>query len=102
MADGEDRRPSWEGTDLGTWSPDQSVRLEVAEELLGLLCGWSAKRLRAEESAPRPDPEVVGRLRAQHEEYLQRSRELNGLDSSGVEQVIERYGPIARQILDRR
>jgi hypothetical protein len=102
VADNEDRRPSWEGIDLGTWSPDQSVRLEVAEELLGLLCGWSGEQLRAEESAPQPDPKMVELLRAQHEEYLQRSRELNGLDSSGVEQVIEQYGPIARQILERR
>jgi hypothetical protein len=46
VTDREDHRPSWEGIDLGRWSPDQSVRLEVAEELLGLLCGWLGEQLR--------------------------------------------------------
>jgi hypothetical protein len=101
MADPEDRRPSWEGIDLGQWSPDQSVRLEVAEELIGLLQGWSGERLRAEQSAAHPDPELIDRLRAQHEEYLKRGRELNGLDEAAVERIIEEYGPVAQHILGR-
>jgi hypothetical protein len=99
VADRADR-PAWEDIDLGQWSPDQSVRFEVAEEMLGLLCGWSGERLRRAESAAHPDPEQLGRLRAQHEEYLQRSRELNGQDDAGVQRTIEEYGPVARQILD--
>lgn len=101
MTDHEDDRPAWEGVDLGQWPPDQSVRFEVAEELLGLLRGWSGEQLRRAESATRPDPAAVARLRAQHEEYLERSRQLNGQDDLGVRQVIEEYGPVARQILGR-
>jgi hypothetical protein len=101
VADPEGHRPSWEGIDLGRWSPDQSVRLEVAEELLGLLRGWSGERLRAGQSAAHPDPELIDRLRAQHEEYLKLSRELNGLDEAGIERIIEEYGPAARRILGR-
>jgi hypothetical protein len=100
MADRDDQRPSWEGIELGRWSADQSVLLEVAEELLGLLCGWSGERLRVEQASAHPDPDLIERLRAQHEEYLARSRELNGLDSAGTRRIIDEYGPVARQILE--
>lgn len=72
MVDREDRRLSSEGVDIGRWSPDQSARLEVAEELLGLLCGWSGEQLRMEHAVPDPgpDPEKVEHFRAQHEEHL--------------------------------
>jgi hypothetical protein len=63
-----ERKLSWEDLDLGKWTLDQSVRLEVAEELMGLLCGWSGEQLRIEQDRENPDPDQVQRLltRAQH------------------------------------
>jgi hypothetical protein len=101
VADREDFRPSWQGIDLGQWSPGQPARFETAEEVLRLLCGWSGERLRRAEAAPHPDPDQVERLRAQHEEYLAASRQLNGQDAAGVQRIIDDYGPVARQILGR-
>jgi hypothetical protein len=101
MADHEGSRPSWDGIDLGQWSPGQPARFEVAEELLRLLSGWSGEQLRRAEAAARPDPALVERLRAQHEEYLARSRDLNGQDAAGLQRIIDEYGPVARQILGR-
>lgn len=101
MADQSEVRPSWEDIDLGPWSPDESVRLEVAEELLGLLCGWSGEQLRVEGASAHPDPQRLATLRAQHEDHLARERQLATLDDAGVRQVLDEYGPVARRLLGK-
>jgi hypothetical protein len=101
MTDQPEVRPSWEDLDLGQWSPDESIRLEVAEELLGLLCGWSGEQLRVEKSSAHPDPQRLAALRAQHEDHLARRRQLATLDDAGVRQVLEKYGPVARRLLGK-
>jgi hypothetical protein len=99
---GESRRkPPWEDLDLGKWTPDESVRLEVAEELMGLLCGWSSEQLRIEKSRENPDPEQVRRLLVQHEDYLARRRQLSSLDDAAIKRLLDEYGPLARRILGR-
>lgn len=101
MTDQPEARPSWEELDLGQWSPDESIRLEVAEELLGLLCGWSGEQLWAEEASANPDPQRLAALRAQHEDHLARRRQLATLDDAGVKQILEQYGPVARRLLGK-
>jgi hypothetical protein len=96
-----ERKLSWEDLDLGKWTLDQSVRLEVAEELMGLLCGWSGEQLRIEQDRENPDPDQVQRLLTQHEDHLARRRELSTLDDASIKRMLDEYGPLARRVLGR-
>ncbi|WP_207386284.1 hypothetical protein [Protofrankia symbiont of Coriaria ruscifolia] len=85
---------------LATWSQEEAIAYEVAEDLLGSMLAWANAQRWRELEKPTPDPAVVARWREQAADYARQRRELPGDDPAAVARAIREYGPAVRRFYD--
>lgn len=81
---------------LGPWTQEQSIRYEVAEDLLGSLVAGCAGRLYRAQRADPPDTEAADRWRSEKAEWCRRRHELTWATTEQIEETIKAYAPLAR------
>lgn len=76
------------------WSEFKSVDGEVALALLWHFVAERAARIDREESQPRPDPDLLARLRQELADARGLAQTLDPKDAEAVASVLARYGPL--------
>lgn len=81
---------------LPTWTQEEAVSFEVAEDLLGSMIAWAHAQMMGEREKPDPDPRVVEAWRTQAAAYAQQRRDLRGASPADIARVVREYGPRVR------
>jgi hypothetical protein len=83
--------------ELGTWTAEQGIALEVAEWVLGALIGWCSAETARERRQARPDLHRLAELKREQSEYTRLRRDLDIHDPQQVQRVLADYGALARE-----
>ena len=76
----------------------ESVRYEVACDVLGAIIAHHSEALALEHEKPIPDDAVVARIEADKRALRALRDNLDPKDAAAIETVIQQYGPRAREL----
>ena len=74
------------------------VRLEVAEDVLGAIIAYYAQEIGKELAKPNPDVSVIEAAERAQDEMDELRDSLSVQEPERLEEVIKKYGPIAREL----
>ncbi len=74
------------------------IRLEVAEDVLGAIIAYYAQEIGKELAKPNPDVSVIEAAERVQDEMDELRDSLSVQEPERLEEVIKKYGPIAREL----
>ena len=74
------------------------VRLEVAQDVLGAIIAYYAAEIGKELAKPNPDVSVIEAAERAQDEMDELRDSLSVQEPERLEEVIKKYGPIAREL----
>jgi hypothetical protein len=84
------------------WHTEESVRYEVALEMLSQLVAGCTRRIAQERAKPSPDAAVIDHCRQLQRELTDERRRLRSSDPQAVARVLAEARDRSRRILDHR